>query len=254
MRKYSWLVLALLILVLVAPVFAVPDPADELAQVRHKINNLQQQLSNTRNPRIRSDLQTQIRNLRARELRLQEQVRPVNPNPPIQVSPQPPVNQPPVVRIPPDRVVTPRRAEPIGEIGLAGGYIAGATGIGGQLGFYRPFDLVGMLLRLSAAYATDTKDTSGATRKNAIAAIDMIYKLNPPGTKGIRSYFGLGANYVALTSGQTQGAIGGQAIFGLEGALGGGDLFLEAGYGIFRPRVSEDRSGLNMQLGYKFRF
>ncbi|MFA4858052.1 MAG: hypothetical protein WC636_02055, partial [Candidatus Margulisiibacteriota bacterium] len=105
--------------------------------------------------------------------------------------------------------------------------------------------------RVTGAYATDTKDVGNATRKNVLLGADVILNLNPPATPGIRSYVGLGANYDVYTTGQTQGAIGGQAFYGAEGKLGAGDLFLEVGYGIFRPRVSDDRSGMNLLLGYK---
>jgi hypothetical protein len=141
--------------------------------------------------------------------------------------------------------------QPGTEIGVFGGYIAGTLGVGGELRANRLFNLPGITGRATGAYATDNKDSSGATRKNVILGLDLILNLNPPATKGIRSYVGLGANYDVYTSGQTQGAIGGQAFYGAEGDLGAGELFFEIGYGIIRPRVSDDRSGMNILLGYK---
>jgi hypothetical protein len=124
-------------------------------------------------------------------------------------------------------------------------------GYGASLAANRLFDMPYLAGRLGYLHATDTKDLSGATRDNEIALLDFIIRLNPPRTPGLRSYIGLGANYIFNTTGPTQGAVGGQAFYGIEGNLGAGELFFEIGYGILRPRVSEDRSGMNLLLGYK---
>ena len=98
---------------------------------------------------------------------------------------------------------------------------------------------------------TQGEDSDKITRKHALLVIDGIYRLNPPATRGIRSYIGLGINYDVYTTGQKSGSFGGQAYYGMEGNFGPGQLFAEFGYGTIRTGFSPDYAGLGAVLGYR---
>jgi hypothetical protein len=138
------------------------------------------------------------------------------------------------------------------QYGISAGYIAGIPGIMGELRFFEPFDLTATSLRAGAAYAQGN-DANGDMRKHAVLVFDGIYRLNPPHTRGIRSYFGFGANYDVYTTGRVSGGLGYGTFYGVEGGgYSGGQIFFEIGYGTIRTGFSPDYTGLTTLVGYKF--
>ena len=157
--------------------------------------------------------------------------------------PPAPVEPPPPFVEPKPPIMHKRSLEP--QIGLAGGLFAATPALLGEIRFFDPFDLISTSLRLGGMYA------QGSSRKHALVFIDWIYRLNPPGTPGINSYVGLGANYNVYTTGRVSGAAGYQAFYGVEGDSGSGRLYLEAGYGTLRTGFSPDSQGYNVMLGFR---
>jgi hypothetical protein len=138
------------------------------------------------------------------------------------------------------------------QVGLSAGFIAGIPAAQAEIRFHNLFDLLRTTLRIGAAYA-EGEDTDGVNRKHALVSMDGIYRLNPPHTQGIRSYFGLGINYDAYTTGRESGSIGGGAFYGIEGGPSlYGQLFFEIGYGTIRTGFSPNYNGITALLGYKF--
>ncbi len=138
------------------------------------------------------------------------------------------------------------------QFGLSAGYISGIPGILGEVRFFEPLDLISTSLRVGAAYAQG-EDSDGDMRKHALIVLDGIYHLTPFQTKGIRSYFGLGLNYDAYTTGKKTGSLGGGAFYGVEGGgLHSGQIFFEIGYGTIRTGFSPNYMGITALLGYKF--
>ncbi|OGC05549.1 hypothetical protein A3H38_06180 [candidate division WOR-1 bacterium RIFCSPLOWO2_02_FULL_46_20] len=138
------------------------------------------------------------------------------------------------------------------QIGLSAGYVAGLPGALLELRLFEPFDLISTSLRVGGAYAQGA-DSAGTSRKHVLAVLDGIYRLNPPHTQGIKSYFGLGFNYDVYTSGQQNGTLGGQIFYGIEGGQTmGSQMFFEVGYGLIRTGFSPNQMGLTALLGYKF--
>ena len=94
-------------------------------------------------------------------------------------------------------------------------------------------------------------DKDGTLRKHALIVLDWIYRLNPPHTQGVKSYFGLGLNYDVYTTGKVGGSLGGQGFYGVEGEAGEGNLYAEVGYGAIRTGFSPAYVGLMAVLGYR---
>ena len=139
------------------------------------------------------------------------------------------------------------------EVGLSGGMIAGAVGAVGEIRFREPFDLVSTCLRLGLGYAQGT-DKNSLTKKMVPVSIDGIYRLTPEGVPGLKSYFGLGINYVAYNTLSTQGTIGGQIFYGAEGDLRPGMVFVEVGYGLLRNSTTNENinfTGFGVTGGYR---
>jgi len=138
------------------------------------------------------------------------------------------------------------------QFGISAGYIAGIPGIQAEVRYHNPFDLLRTSIRIGGAYAQGN-DTNQTMRKHALIVLDWIYRLNPPHAQGIRSYFGLGLNYNAYTTGQVSGSSGYQAYYGVEGgSRRGGQTYFEVGYGSIRTGFSPDYTSVTALLGYKF--
>lgn len=176
---------------------------------------------------------------------------------------RPPAGPPGLHMVPPGHlrplpkpIPKPRMRQPLKprspQVGLSAGYIGSIPGVLGEFRFSEPFDLVATSLRIGAAYAQG-EDSDGTLRKHALIVLDGIYRLNPPHTPGLRSYFGLGFNYDAYTTGKKSGDLGGHAFYGVEGGrYWGGQMFFEIGYGVIRTGFSPNYTGLTALLGYKF--
>jgi hypothetical protein len=136
------------------------------------------------------------------------------------------------------------------QFGISAGYIGGMLGVMAELRTHNPFEMLRTSCRFGIGYAQG-EDTAGTMRKHALIVLDGIYRLNPPQTRGLRNYFGLGINYDVYTTGQVSGGLGGQVFFGMEGGRGR-QMFLEIGYGTIRTGFSPDYSGLTALVGYKF--
>ena len=168
------------------------------------------------------------------------------PNAPMLLAPKAPAREQAVA----ERQARVKEARQSVAYGIAGGYIANIPGVLLELRFFEPLELTATSLRIGAVYAQG-EDSDKITRKHALLVIDGIYRLNPPATKGVRSYIGLGINYNIYTTGQKTGSLGGQAYYGMEGNFGAGQLFAEFGYGTIRTGFSPDYAGLSAVLGYR---
>jgi hypothetical protein len=174
-------------------------------------------------------------------------VAPVRPAPPpVVVVPAPPPPAPEPTPVP--EVIKPRSP----QFGISAGIIGSVPAARAEIKFLDPFDLVSTSIRIGAAYA-EGKDSDKTLRKHALIVLDGMYHLNPPHTKGIRSYLGLGINYDAYTTGQVSGDLGASAFYGIEGGpVNGLQMFFELGYGSIRTGFSPDYTGLSALLGIKF--
>ena len=220
--------------------------AQEKAAVRSYINKLERKMRGAKKRDRINKIENMIKAERRRLHKLEAgpgagPVKPVKPLPGVRpVKPIKPMGKKPM----PKKELA--RTELEGSVGLVGGM----TGVLGGIRFHNPFDLISTSLRIAGIYAQGN-DTAGTTRKHAIIAIDAIYRLNPPRTRGFRSYIGLGANYDAYTSGRVSGTLGGQAFYGIEGDAGGGAMYLEVGYGMVRTGFSPNYTGVNALVGYR---
>jgi hypothetical protein len=137
------------------------------------------------------------------------------------------------------------------QYGLAVGYLGSIPGAILEMRYFEPFDLPSTSLRVGVAYAKG-EDSNKDIRQHALVVLDGIYRLNPPWTPGIRSYFGAGLNYDLYTTGQKMGTVGGEIFYGGEIGTGDGDLYLEIGYGMVRTGFSPSYKGLTTVLGYRY--
>lgn len=246
-KLIATLVMVTLILSLVgAAVAQARTRAQERAAVRSYINKLERKLRNAKKRERIRKIEKMIKAERRRLQRLEGGIgegpgKPIKPVPGDRpVKPIKPIGKKPM----PKKELA--RTELEGSVGLVGGM----TGVLGGIRFHNPFDLISTSLRVAAIYAQGN-DTDSTMRKHAIIAIDAMYRLNPPRTRGFRSYIGLGANYDVYTTGRVSGTLGGQAFYGIEGDAGGGVMYLELGYGLVRTGFSPNYSGINALIGYR---
>lgn len=105
---------------------------------------------------------------------------------------------------------------------------------------------------MGVAYAKG-EDSNKDIRQHALVVLDGIYRLSPPWTPGVRSYFGAGLNYDVYTTGQKMGTVGGEIFYGAEGDAGdNGNLYFEVGYGMIRTGFSPSYKGLTAVVGYRY--
>jgi hypothetical protein len=206
-----------------------------------RLNRLHKEMKVARmTARRRAILEADIERIE-RELAL---IKALNPPPRPAVKPPPPKLGRPVVKQQPQP-----QPRPV-QFGVSAGYLSGMLGAMGEVRFHNPMELLRTSLRLGAAYAQG-EDTAGTMRKHALIITDIIYRLNPPQARGIRSYVGGGLNYDAYTTGQTSGDLGYQVFYGIEGGRRS-QMFFEIGYGTVRTGFSPDYTGLTALIGYKF--
>jgi hypothetical protein len=229
----------------------------EIAKIKKEMVRLEDKLQGAKEFKRIDFIKNMLRNHRERIASLQKELGPVQeivrpmPSRSPAVAPATPPGPPPsfAERPRPSGTVS----APQLEFGISGGMIAGITGAVGEVKFNNPFDLVATSLRIGVGYAQGTNKNS-ATFKSIPVSIDGIYRLNPPGAPGMKSYFGLGANYVAYNSSAAQGTLGGQVFFGLEGEAAQGKVYAEAGYGMLRNSTSDSTNnftGAGIVVGYR---
>ena len=210
---------------------------DHLINLRHKLGRLQQRVHSARR---KERIQGEIERVEV-EIEILEGIIHEPPPPPIMERRGPIA---PTRTMPRSKQKQRKNQGP--QLDLSAGYLGGIPAALVGLRYSEPFDLVATSLRLSGAYAQET------TRKYALVIVDGIYHLNPPQTKGVRSYVGLGANFVAYTSGQRTGTVCGHAYYGVEGGrFQGGKMFFELGYGSIRTGFSPSITGPTALLGVR---
>lgn len=81
--------------------------------------------------------------------------------------------------------------------------------------------------------------------------LDLIFNFPPGLLTGVENYLGAGLNYVVLTTGRTQGAVGGEVFYGVQSEGFGGVVFGEMGYAILRTGFSPSQRGISVLFGYR---
>lgn len=145
----------------------------------------------------------------------------------------------------PRRVVTQEAAPYEGpEVGLAGGLFANLPSVAGEVLFHKILGISGTGIKAGLRYAQGD-DADNAFRKYALVFADGIINLN--GGPGAICYLGGGLNYLAYTTGQKPGTVGGEAYLGIRE----GGLYGEVGYSEIRTGFSPSAKGLTLNLGFK---
>jgi hypothetical protein len=226
-----------------------PEERQNLSQkIQNRLKTINQRLATVKDPLRRAKLQEEQKKLRSQMLLLASISESAG-SPAAALPPPPPPS-----RVSPEQASRPIPPPPPPEaglrLGLAVGALAGITGAQADAQFSEPFGLVRTSGRVGVAYAQGN-DSAGTARKHALVVLDGLYHLNPPETPGLRSYFGLGLNFDAYTSGQKSGTLGGQAFYGVEGSAGGGSFFAQLGYTVIRTGFSPNQAGLTGLVGYR---
>jgi len=131
------------------------------------------------------------------------------------------------------------------EVGLAAGLFANIPSAAGEIRFHKVLGLDGTAVKAGLRFA-EGKDANEVTRKNALIFADGIFNLN----KGpARSFIWAGgSNYLAYTTGQTNGTVGGEVYLGVQE----GSFYAEAGYAAIRTGFSPSYKGIDLNLGFKW--
>ena len=135
------------------------------------------------------------------------------------------------------------------EVGMVGGLLSSATGLGGEFRFPLPY-IIGpttTALRTSLGYY-QSEDSS---RRYVPLQVDAVFYFPPGWFTGVHNYLGVGLNYIVLTTGRTSGTIGGQVFYGVESPGFGGKLFAEMGYGYLRTGFSAAQKGTTLLIGFR---
>jgi hypothetical protein len=134
-------------------------------------------------------------------------------------------------------------------VGLSAGYFGGIPSMAAEIWFRDIFDTAKLNLRTGARYAQGA-DADNVTRKNALVFLDGIFFLHDE--TNLKTYLGGGLNFLAYTTGQKSGSVGGELYLGLEaGSWHSGSFYVEAGYGDIRTGFSPSLKGLTVAIGYK---
>jgi len=170
---------------------------------------------------------------------------------------------PGLLPMPPSSVViTPRGLSPIEakksrriyspfEFGISLGLLAGIPGASVEYKWNQPLDIEPFSLKTGVMYAQG-KDLDGIERRNALVFVDGIYRFSSPVKRDNGVYLGGGLNYLAYTTGQVQGAVGGEIYIGLDSRMGKTEfIYVELGYGSIRTGFSPTYNGLNAMVGYR---
>ena len=156
------------------------------------------------------------------------------------------INQMPSARLRPVAVAAARPY--VGpELGLAAGLFANIPSVAGEVRFHKFLGIDGTAVKAGLRYAQG-KDANEVARKSALVFADGIINLNSG--PGAIYYLGGGLNYLAYTTGQVSGTVGGEMYLGVqEGAFYG-----EAGYGAIRTGFSPSYKGLILNIGLKWAY
>jgi hypothetical protein len=170
---------------------------------------------------------------------------------------------PGLLPLPPSSVViTPRGLSPIDakksgrlyspfEFGISLGLLAGIPGASVEYKWNQPLEIDPFSLKAGVMYAQG-KDPAGAERKNALVFLDGIYRFSSPVKRDNGVYLGGGLNYLAYTTGQVQGAVGGEIYIGIDSLIRKTEsVYVELGYGLIRTGFSPDFNGWNAMIGYR---
>jgi hypothetical protein len=137
------------------------------------------------------------------------------------------------------------------EIGFSFGYNAGIPVIFGEIREHNPFQLQGVSFRFAVGYSQGP-DKDDRLRKHALIFGDVIYRLTPLFSPGIKTYLGGGLNYNVYTTGKKIGSSGYNLFLGFEGNIRRWKkVYLEVGYGSIRTGFSPDYNGHRLTLGYR---
>jgi hypothetical protein len=131
------------------------------------------------------------------------------------------------------------------EAGLAAGLFAGIPSVAGEVRFHKILGIDGTALKAGLRFA-EGKDANETARKNGLIFADGIFNLNRG--PGAVFYLGGGLNYLAYTTGQSSGTVGGEAYLGVQE----GSFYAEAGYAAIRTGFSPSYKGLDLNLGFKW--
>lgn len=103
----------------------------------------------------------------------------------------------------------------------------------------------------SLRFATGLTQDKDVTRKYLPLQLDFILNFPQGVITGLKNYFGVGFNYVALTTGKTQGDFGGQVFYGVESPGFDGIVFGELGLAVLRTGFTPEQKGVTVMLGYR---
>lgn len=133
------------------------------------------------------------------------------------------------------------------ELGLAAGLFANLPSVAGEVRFHKFLGIDGTAVKAGLRYA-EGKDANQLNRKSALVFADGIVNLNS-GTGAI-FYLGGGLNYLAYTTGQVSGTVGGEVYLGIQE----GPFYGEAGYSAIRTGFSPSYKGLILNIGLKWAY
>ncbi|MBN3032648.1 MAG: hypothetical protein JW873_00955 [Candidatus Saganbacteria bacterium] len=231
----------------------------EIVKLQKDVARLTKKLKFIRSKKQKDEIQVRIKWEKAKIAQLKEILYPKAPPRPApkRVFPPSTVEAIATVESFPEEMVSaevrkPERRRLIGiqpEVGCLGGVFAGAGGFfaEGRLPLKRSFGPATTALRLSAGYV----QTNSADRRYVPVNLDLILNFPPGWFSGVENYLGGGLNYVALTSGRTQGTVGGELFYGIQSDGFGGIVFGEIGYALLRTGFSPSSKGLTVAVGFR---
>jgi len=135
------------------------------------------------------------------------------------------------------------------EFGLSGGLFGNIPSVGVDAWFHKILGIGGTGIKAGLRYAQG-EDSNKNIRKNILICADGIYDFNSG--PGAIFYLAGGLNYLAYTTGQTNGGVGAELYLGVEeGSFAYGSLYAEAGYSAIRTGFSPTIKGLYLNFGIK---
>ncbi len=138
------------------------------------------------------------------------------------------------------------------EYGLSAGLFSNLPSISSDIWFHKFLGIENTGVKVGFRYAQG-KDSDETIRKHLLIFSDGVIDLNSG--PGAIYYLAGGLNYLAYTTGQTSGTVGGELYLGVEdGTLAYGSLYAEAGYSAIRTGFSPSQTGLMLNLGFKGAF
>ncbi|MFH1386072.1 MAG: hypothetical protein ABIH50_00185 [bacterium] len=135
------------------------------------------------------------------------------------------------------------------EIGLSTGFFAGATVLLGEV--RAPLRFIYGPATTSVRLMTGLAQNGETQARYVPVGIDLIFNFPPGVFTGVDNYLGVGLNYLVLTSGRKQGAVGGELFYGVESNGFGGVVFGEIGYSSVQASSSPGLKGATVMVGYR---